>query len=172
MTIVCKQYYLQQISCLLWTSVPLVGKQSDLSRQYGSVQMPRTPAVEKNLQKHSEVSLRTHFYRWFLYCKEYWQFPGGAFFFFLNPKHFVVNELRLTPEAYSRHLFVCFVAVSVPRLSLELRAFHLCNLALCIQIPDAYRHCSSSPPRVSSLPRAQVRPPRPRPGGSLRGFGG
>jgi len=82
MTIVCKQYYLQQISCLLWTSVPLVGKQSDLSRQYGSVQMPRTPAVEKNLQKHSEVSLRTHFTDGFYIAKIIGSFLVVLFFSF------------------------------------------------------------------------------------------
>lgn len=93
--------------------------------------------------------------------------------FFFKPQTLCCKTVkRLTPETYSRHLFVCFVAVLVPHLSLELGAFNFCNLALCIRILDAYRHCSSSLPQVSSLPRVQVRPSRVSQDDLLGGFGG
>lgn len=80
-------------------------------------------------------------------------------FFFFKPQTLCCKRVkRRTPETHSRHVPVCFVAVSVPRLSQELWAFNLDNLALCIQPPGTSRHCSSSLPPALSLSPAQVRP--------------
>lgn len=82
--------------------------------------------------------------------------------FFFKPQTLCCKRVkRITPEIYSRHLFVCFVAVSVPHLNLELCAFNFCNQALCIQILDIYRHHSLSPSQFSYLPQVQVRPSCP-----------